>query len=324
MTKKYNLKQSVDLSKLPAIKGYDFEKKFNFDNFIKSFSTLGIQASNLSYAINITNSMIREKTPIFLSFTSNIISSGLRDIITYLVKQKKVAIISTSAGGIEEDVMKVIEPFRVGDFNVKGVTLFDSGVKRIGNIFTTDNHYTYLEFFMEEVFKELLKQKNPITPVEICKVIGKLMEQKKEFNHKESYLYWAYKNKIPVYCPGLVDGAIGDLAYYFKKSHPEFEIETLTDHEKLIDYTINCEKTAALILGGGISKHYILNANIFKDGFDYVVYITTATEFDASDSGGNPEEAISWGKIKTNAVYAKVNCEASIAFPLLVAATFTK
>ena len=96
------------------------------------------------------------------------------------------------------------------------------------------------------------------------------------------------------------------------------------DHIKLIDYTINCEKTGALILGGGISKHYTLLANIFKEGFDYAVQISTSDYHDASDSGGNQEEAITWAKIKPHAPRAKVHCDASIAFPLLVAGTFAK
>ena len=87
---------------------------------------------------------------------------------------------------------------------------------------------------------------------------------------------------------------------------------------------MNCPKTAGLILGGGTSKHYMLNSQIFKEGFDYAVYISTAVEHDASDSGGNQEEAITWAKIKPNAPRVKVYSEASIAFPLLVAATFAK
>ena len=78
------------------------------------------------------------------------------------------------------------------------------------------------------------------------------------------------------------------------------------------------------MLGGGIAKHYVLNANIFKDGLDYAVYITTAGFYDGSDSGGNQEEAISWNKISANAPCAKVYAEATLVFPLLVAATFAK
>ena len=324
----YQIKKSVDLTKLPKIEGYDFEKKFNFENFTKSFSTTGIQAANLGSAITITNTMIREQVPIFLSFTSNMISSGIRDIITYLVKHKKVVLLSTSAGGVEEDAIKSNLPFKVGDFDVKGEPLFEAGVGRIGNIYATNEHYAYFEFFIKEVFTELMKQQKkdnqPITPSKLCWMIGKLIGEKKEYDEKKSYLYWAYKNNIPVFCPGIVDGTIGDIAYYFKKQNPSFAIDVVGDHQKIIDFTINQEKTGAIVLGGGISKHYILNANIFKEGFDYAVYITTATSYDASDSGGNQEEAITWAKIKPNAPRVKVYCDASIAFPILVASTFAK
>lgn len=71
-------------------------------------------------------------------------------------------------------------------------------------------------------------------------------------------------------------------------------------------------------------KHHILNSHLFKNGADFAVFINTGQEFDGSDSGARPDEAISWGKIKINANPVKVYCEASIAFPLLVSQTFAK
>ncbi|MBW2995719.1 deoxyhypusine synthase family protein [Candidatus Woesearchaeota archaeon] len=320
----YNIKKSVDLSKLPEIKGYDFSNGVDFNRFIQSLSTSGIQAGNLGKAINLVNIMIREEAPIFLSFTSNMVSSGMRDIIAYLVRNKRVAVLCTAGGGVEEDAIKAHTPFRVGDFEAKGEMLFDAGVGRIGNIYATNEHYTHFEFFIRDVFNKLLEEGGKITPTSICRKMGELIGEKKEYDEKNSYLYWAYKNDIPVYSPGIIDGAIGDIAYYFRKEHPEFVIDTIADHVKLIDYVLSCEKTAGLILGGGISKHYMLNANIFKEGFDYSVYISTANPYDASDSGGNQEEAITWAKIKPNAPRVKVYAEASIVFPLLVAASFAK
>jgi deoxyhypusine synthase len=55
-----------------------------------------------------------------------------------------------------------------------------------------------------------------------------------------------------------------------------------------------------IILGGGIVKHHICNANLMRDGGDYAVYINTGQEFDGSDTGARPDEAVSWGKIKYN------------------------
>ncbi len=323
----YQIKKSIDLSKLPEIKGYNFEQKFDFDKFIQTYSNSGIQAQNLGNAINITNAMIRENATIFLSFTSNMISSGMREIIKFLVKKKKIHVMVTSAGGVEEDILKTRTPFRVGDFNAKGETLLDAGVGRIGNIYTTNEHYAYLEFFIKEVFEELIKNKEEITPSNICKFAGKLIEKKDGiggYDKESSYLYWAFKNNIPVYCPGIVDGAIGDMAYFIKMKNTDLKIDVLADHQKIINFTLNSEKAGAIILGGGTPKHYVLNANIFKEGLDYCVYVTTATEFDASDSGGNQEEAISWAKIKPGALKVKIISEASIVFPILVASTFAK
>lgn len=325
----YQVKKPVDLSRLPKIEGYGFEKKTDFDNLLASFNTTGLQAAELGRAIEVVRMMIRENIPIFLSYTSNMVSSGVREHIKYLVKEKKVKVLVTAAGGIEEDAIKARSPFRVGNFDVKGETLFDSGVSRIGNIFTTNEHYTYFEFFIRKVFDRLMSEKTKdgfciVSPSEIAEMMGAVMENEKEYDYKSSIIYWAYKNKIPVFCPGIVDGAIGDMLYFYKKTHKNFIIDTSKDHEKIIDYVLNCEKTAAIILGGGISKHYTLNANIFKEGLDYAVYISTAQGYDGSDSGGNAEEAISWAKIKTNAPHAKVCCDASIAFPLLVAASFAK
>jgi deoxyhypusine synthase len=63
---------------------------------------------------------------------------------------------------------------------------------------------------------------------------------------------------------------------------------------------------------------------MLRNGLDYAVYINTAQEFDGSDSGAMPEEAVSWGKILPNAQSVKVFGDATILFPLLVAESFAK
>ena len=52
----------------------------------------------------------------------------------------------------------------------------------------------------------------------------------------------------------------------------------------------------------------LFKQNIFKrNGADFSVFINTASEFDGSDAGASPDEAISWGKIKRDAKPVKVN-----------------
>ena len=145
-----------------------------------------------------------------------------------------------------------------------------------------------------------------------------------KINNPKSIYYQAQKNKIPVYCPCITDGAIGDNVYFFKFKHPDFLIDITEDVKWFNDTTIGLKKSGAIILGSGIVKHSILNANMLRNGLDYSVYINTAQEFDGSDAGALPEEAISWGKILPNAKTIKVFADATIVFPILVSQTFAK
>ena len=303
-----------------AIKGYDFDEGINYEKIVKNFSTTGFQASHLSKAIEITNKMIKDNAFIYLGYTSNLVSSGLRDIFRYLIKHKKVNVVVTTAGGIEEDIIKCLGDFILGDFRAKGEELRKKGINRIGDIFVSNSLYVKFEQFMqpilEEMYQEQKKTNRIFTPSDIVWKLGE------KINNEKSIYYWAWKNKIRVYCPALTDGAIGDNIYFFKFKHPDFIVDIAEDAKGLNDTTIGLKKSGLIILGSGVVKHHILNANMLRNGADYAVYINTAQEFDGSDSGATPDEAVSWGKIIPNAESIKVYGDATILFPLLVASTF--
>jgi len=61
-----------------------------------------------------------------------------------------------------------------------------------------------------------------------------------------------------------------------------------------------------------------------RNGADFSVYVNTAHEFDCSDAGAPPEEAVSWGKIKSTARAIKIYSEASLVFPIIVGETFAR
>ncbi|MBI2125369.1 deoxyhypusine synthase [Candidatus Woesearchaeota archaeon] len=318
----YAVKECITLEGHPQINGYDFEQPFNFQDFLKSYALTGFQATHLAQGIEIIKAMQRERAKIFLSFTSNQVSSGNREIIKYLVKHKKVDVLVTSAGGVEEDIIKCLKPFVLGNFDVSGRMMFENGVNRTGNIFVPNDRFAAFDDFMQQFFERIYKiQKETgkiFCPKDLIRELGV------EINNEDSILYWAAKNNIPIFCPGLIDGSLGDLIYFFKQSHPDFLIDVSKEMKDIVDIVLNSEKTGAVVLGGGISKHFTLNANIFKEGLDYAVYVNTAQEYDGSDSGARVEEAISWGKVKVNAPSVKIHCDATIVFPLLVAGSFVE
>lgn len=304
----------------PEVKGYDFDSKFNINDFMKSFFNTGFQATELSKAIDTIKEMQKEKATIFLGYTSNMISCGIRDIIRWLCKDKKVHVLVTTAGGIEEDIIKCLKPFVLGSYDTPGKVLREEGINRTGNLFIPNDRYLYFERFMTKFLKRIYEEyqlKNRIiTTQEFCWEIGK------EIDNPESVMYWCYKNKLPIFCPALTDGSIGDMIYFFKQQHKDFKIDMTDDVVNIINIALNAEKTGIIALGGSVPKHHIANANLFRDGADYAVYITTAMEFEGSNAGANIEEAISWGKVKDNAKHVKVVGDASIIFPLVVLGAF--
>jgi len=247
-------------------------------------------------------------------------------VIRYLAEKKKIDVFVTTAGGIEEDFIKCLGHFILGDFRASGKELRDKGINRIGNIYAPNNRYVEFEKFiqpiLEEVYKEQKKTGKASTPSELIWKMGE------KINNKESIYYWAWKNKIKVYCPTVLDGALGDNVYFFKFKHPDFVLDIAEDVKSFNDLTIGLRKSGLMILGSGVVKHSILNANMLRNGADYAVYINAAQEFDGSDSGARPDEAVSWGKIKPqnknsqekNSV--KVYADATLVFPLIVQGAF--
>ncbi|KZV68134.1 deoxyhypusine synthase [Peniophora sp. CONT] len=329
-----------------SVKGPNFEEPLSLDAFLGSYERIGFQATSFGKAIDVVNKMrnwrlsdepiaddedeeLRDpakrasvKCNIFLGYTSNLISSGLREVILYLAKHKHLACIVTTAGGIEEDYIKCLGKTYLADFNLDGADLRKRGMNRIGNLVVPNDNYCKFEDWLTPILDEMLvEQKRDGTIWSPSKFIHRLG---KEINNEDSVYYWAYKNDIPVFCPALTDGSIGDMLYFHSFKNPGFVLDIVSDIRALNELARKSRKAGMIILGGGVCKHQIANAMLIRNGADYSVYINTGQEFDGSDSGARPDEAVSWGKIRAGSEAVKVYADATLVFPMLVAATFAR
>ncbi|KAH0602341.1 uncharacterized protein H6S33_009792 [Morchella sextelata] len=318
------------------VKGIDFNnfkgRHVTISDLITGMETIGFQGSNLARACKVVDTMRTYRSPetgkgatIFLGYTSNLISSGLRETLRYLVEHKHVSAIVTTAGGVEEDFIKCLASTYMGAFNLDGATLRKKGLNRIGNLIVPNNNYCLFEDWVVPVLDSMLEEQEADpeciwTPSKMIARLGK------EINDERSVYYWAWKNDIPVFCPALTDGSLGDMLYFhtYKSSPKQLKCDIVGDIRKINSLSVRAEKVGAMILGGGIVKHHIANACLMRNGAEYAVFINTASEFDGSDAGARPDEAVSWGKIKMDGEAVKVYAEATIAFPMIVAATFAR
>lgn len=296
-------------------------EKISFSDLIKQMdSSGGFSAKNLAVGVSILESMINEKDCIkFLSFPACIVSTGLRGAIAQMIEKGLVDIIVTTCGTLDHDLARTWggEYFH-GSFELDDAKLHKEGINRLGNVLIPNDSYgMVLEKKMNPILEELVKQKSEWSGRELIHEFGKRL------NDKNSILFQAAKKNIPVYVPGITDGAFGTNLVWFSQDH-NFKLNILTDERELADIAFTKKKTGALMIGGGISKHHVIWWNQFKKGLDYAIYITTATQYDGSLSGARLEEAVSWGKIKENARYVTIDGDATIILPVMLAALYEK
>ncbi len=274
----------------------------------------GFTAKKLGVACDITRKMMQDKQcVVFLSFPACIVSTGTRGVIRKLVEEKLVDVIITTCGTLDHDLARVWRKYYHGDFLMDDADLHRKGINRLGNILIPNESYgIVLEQKMQPILEEIYKQgKKSLCSRELAREFGLRV------NDKKSILHWAAKNDIPIYVPGITDGAFGSQLWLFKQQHSDFNIDVLKDEQELSDIVFTAKKAGALMIGGGISKHHVIWWNQFRGGLEYAVYLTTAEEWDGSLSGARIREAVSWGKVKENAQYITVEGDATITLPML-------
>jgi len=312
--------------KLIPIKDIELKRDSNAsdiaDQMLKSG---GFTAKNIGISVKILKRMINDKKCVkFLSFPACIVSTGTRGILKDMVKNKFFDVIITTCGTLDHDLARVWRDYCHGDFLADDSKLYSRKIHRLGNVFIPMKNYgEILEEKTQPILQNLWKDgKKVLSTSELIKEFGKKLQ--KEKNKESSIIYWAYKNKIPVFVPGITDGALGTQLWMFWQEHKDFSINLFKDEQELSDIIFDAKKTGALMIGGGISKHHITWWNQFRNGLDYAVQITTATESDGSLSGARLSEAISWGKVNRSADYIDVICDATVALPLIYAALKNK
>jgi len=288
------------------------EKGIKVKELIESFSNIGgFNAQHLYEAYLIFKKFLKEKNCLkFLSFTGNIISTGVRGVIKEMLKRKMFDVVITTCGSLDHDLARSFSNYYCGTFFVDDKKLLEKKIHRLGNVFIPFKNYGEI---IEKKMREFLKRFNniEISTYEFCWELGKFI------NKEDSFLFWAYKNKIPVVVPGIFDGAVGYQIWLNSQTGKGLKINLLKDESLLSDLVWNYKKSAALIIGGGISKHHTIWWNQFKNGLDYAIYITTAIESDGSLSGARTREAISWNKIGKFAKHVNIEGDATIILPIL-------
>ncbi|MGA2523447.1 MAG: deoxyhypusine synthase [Candidatus Bathyarchaeia archaeon] len=298
-----------------AVKDYELTQEMSVDELVRQMDKAwGFTAGKLASGVSIMELMINTKGCVkFLSFPADIVATGTRGVIKELVKRKLVDVLITTCGTLDHDVARCWKDYYKGSFIMNDSRLHREGLNRLGNVIVPNDSYgIIIEQKIQGLLQDLYKEgKRELSTSELSREIGL------RCCNENSILYWAAKNNIPVYVPGITDGAVGYQLWFFSQDHHDFRINLLKDEGDLNNIIFDAKKSGALIVGGGISKHHTIWWNQFKDGLDYVVYISTADEWDGSLSGARPREAVSWGKISEKARRIMIEGDATVILPIM-------
>ena len=275
----------------------------------------GFTAKKLAEGVNILRRMIEDEDCVrFLSFPACIIATGARGIIKDMLRLGWFDVVMTTCGTVDHDLARSWASYYHGSFDMDDADLHRQGVNRLGNVLVPNESYGLaLEQKLVPILKRMWEEGiRKVSTKELLWRFGSSLDD------EDSILYWAAKKQIPIYVPGITDGAVGYQLWSFWQEHRDLTIDVFQDEKELSDSLFQAGKTGALIIGGGISKHHTMWWNQFKGGLDYAVYMTTALEYDGSLSGARTREGVSWGKVSERASRITIEGDATALLPIMV------
>ena len=296
---------------MPNIKDFQWKKGITVKELLESYKQIGYQSIELKKAADVIVKMKKENAKIFLTFTSNMVTSGLRGFFAQCIELGLANVVVTTVGGIEEDIMKAHgEIFKVGKFDADDVELHEKGINRVGNILIENESYMKFEDLIVPILEKLYLKQKRWAVSDLLREIGLLL------NDESSILYQAAKNEVPIFCPAITDGSFGFHLYLFQQKHNDFIVDVVKDFGNILFTTTHDDKKGVIALGGSISKHHAILCTLLNGGAEYAVYMTTAHKTSGSMSGATTAEAKSWGKVKDESDIATVIGDVTIMFPL--------
>jgi len=256
---------------------------------------------------------------IFLSLAGALVPGGLRLVIRDLVDRGFLSAIVTTGANVVHDILEALG-FRhyVGSFRADDARLREERLGRIGDIYVEMRAYTALERWLRRVVRDIPSDERSRTSgARLLKELGSRL------GDEGSIVATAARRGVPIICPGLVDSVAG-FQLWSLSAELGLRLDPFGDLSELMDLVLDAERVGLIILGGGMPKHFLMFATTFRDGADYAIQITMDRPEPGGLSGAPLEEAISWGKIRPGADVVTVICDATIAFPLIVAAALER
>ncbi len=294
---------------MKAVKSVKIKRQMQVKELVNEMSESGFGAGKIAEASRIMRSMFDDKDcKVFLGIAGAMVPAGMKDIILDLLDKTDVFV--TTGANLTHDLIEALgEKHYILEKEKSDAELYEKGMDRIYNILMKNKVYEKLEDFFEKNWEELSK----------CKNIKEFLWKIGRVSSGNGILKKCWEKRIPIFCPAIADSGIGLMIWGRKVSGKKISIDAFEDMNEIIDIAWTSKKNGVIYIGGGVPKNFIQQSLQFSKGASYGIQITIDKPEPGGSSGALLKEGISWGKMDKNAKFIDVNCDATIALPLIYA-----
>lgn len=293
----------------------DPTKTKDLQTFLDSMEKVGVLgAGRLGRAAGIIHRMFEDSECFtFLSMSGPMVPGGLRKVVSQLVESGKIDAIVTSGANIVHDL---VEAYGGAHYRVPAgkddYELREAGMGRIADIYVKEEDFEKFEKGIYTFLDELPEEKmTTLAPTEFLRELG--LAQKDD----SSILRQAALRNVPIFSPGLMDSMLGFHLYTYSTTK-KLSLDFVKDLRILGEIINQTKKTGAIMLGGGLTKHFTMGSTILKGGLSMAVQITLDRPEGGSLGGAPLVEGVSWQKMQTESNFETVIGDATIIFPMLI------
>lgn len=172
---------------------------------LSEMSKTGFQGRKLGEAIEVWIDMLRSRDlTIIMGLAGSMSTTGQWKIVKWLIERRYIDVLISTGANISEDIQDSLHGYYQGHWLVDDEELFKYSVFRYYDVFTDGLKYREVTDLIRG-FINTLKDNYPYSSREFCMLFGKFLFER----NIDSILATAYKHRVPVFSPALVDSEYG-------------------------------------------------------------------------------------------------------------------
>ena len=306
------------------IEPFAVEAGLTADQVLARMERISFQGRNLATAHRIWQKMLQDDVTIFLGMAGALSAGGLRLAVAHLITHRYVDCLVSTGANLYHDLHETRgQHHYLGSPHADDAALAEDRIDRVYDTYASEEEFCSNDDWIAD-FATTLETRSYTTREFLHLLGGHLWKT----TGRDGILTAAYRANVPIFCPAIADSSIGmGLSQARQKKAGAGYIDIIGDIVESANLVIRRPRTASVVLGGGTPKNFInqatVQAEFYSDqvgGHRYALQIVTDVPHFGGASGSSLEEAQSWGKLATDSPRVTVQCDATIALPLLASA----